>query len=87
MKNTSKYDDIHKESAKQRSITPDTYRSSEFRSAKVKTSEFEELEQEIFYVDEYRHKESEKSHVFHFGINTYIEGLKKELDEHNKLQI
>jgi hypothetical protein len=84
MKRTSKYDDKHKEAVKSRSITPDTYRGGEFKITKVKSSEFEELEQELFYVDQYQYKDSQKSNVSHFGINVYREDLKKELIEHNK---
>lgn len=74
MKRSSKYDDIHKEAIKKRSITPDTYKGVEFS------------EDAIFYMDEYQYKDSVTGHVMHFGINTYIEGLAEEIYNHNKKQ-
>ena len=73
MKRTSKYDDIHRNAIKKRSITPETYRGVEFSEGS-----------NVFYVDEYQHKVSATSHVLHFGINTYREELKKELEKHNQ---
>ena len=86
MKRTSKYDDIHKEAVKHRSITPESYRGGEFKITEVDTSESEKSEQELFYIDEYKYKDSVTSHVMHFGINTYIEGLAEEISKHNKAQ-
>ena len=73
MKRISKYDEIHSKTIKDRSITPDTYRGGEFNITKINISESEVLEQELFYVDQYQYKDSQKSHVSHFGINIYRE--------------
>lgn len=40
-------------------------------------------ENNSFYVDSYTHPSLETSRVLHFGINTYREGLREELEEHN----
>ena len=73
MKRISKYDSIHRDAIKKRSITPETYKEVEFS------------EDAIFYVDEYQYKASTTSHVLHFGINIYREELKEELAKHNKM--
>jgi len=67
---------MHEKAVKQRSITPETYRGEKTQFA----------QDESFYVDEYQYKNSVTSHVLHFGINIYRDGLKVEIDEHNKTQ-
>ena len=74
MKRSSKYDDIHKEAIKKRSITPDTYKGVEFS------------EDAIFYIDEYQYKGSVTSYVMHFGINTYRDILIEELEKYNTVK-
>ena len=89
MKSSSKYEVMHEKAAKQRSITPETYRGDRVKFVKSTIKSLvqkDSIEDEFFYVDQYQYKDNKTSSVLHFGINTYIEGLQKELDEHNKLQ-
>ena len=89
MKSSSKYEVMHEKAAKQRSITPETYRGDRVKFAKSTIKSLvqkDSIEDEFFYVDQYQYKDSKTSHVLHFGINIYIEGLQDELSEHNKSQ-
>ena len=83
----SKYYDIHEKAVKQRSITPETYRGdrTKFIKAKVQSQDKSSIiEDELFYVDQYQYKDSQKSDVLHFGLNTYLDELKQEINIYNK---
>jgi len=85
----SKYYGIHEKSVKQRSITPETYKGDRVQFIKSKIYSLvskSNVEDELFYVDQYQYKGSTKSHVFHFGINIYLDGIQQEVIEYNKLK-
>jgi len=82
----SKYYDIHKKAVKQRSITPETYKEDKVQFIKNKVlsqNKKDFIEDELFYVDQYQYKDSNISHVLHFGINLYFDNLKQEIDIYN----
>ena len=85
-KRLSKYDSVHEKATKQRSITPDTYKESEFQDTtliKVPVKGTSVTVEDFFYIDNYQHKDSKTSNVSHFGINTYNDELIKVLEEYN----
>ena len=83
----SKYYDIHEKAAKQRSITPETYKGDKTKFIKSKVQSQDKnsiIEDELFYVDQYQYKDSQKSDVLHFGLNTYLDALQGEINIYNK---
>ena len=85
----SNYYSIHEKAVRQRSITPETYRGDKVKFVKSKINSLVskgDVEDEFFYVDHYQYKGSTKSQVFHFGINTYLDGIIQEVVEYNQLK-
>ena len=83
----------HEHDIKQRSITPDTFKSriilekpEDWTRAEIITLNILKPQppENVIYLDKYQHKESS---VLHFGINTYQDTLAKEIEVYNNQAI